>query len=82
MRIEEGGRSSTNQLVVLSPAIHNNETRIKNANSEKVNELVSTLTVVLLEGASSKYKNNIIGILPIVSVLNVTNSLGKVFQFA
>ena len=82
MRIDEGGRSSTNQLVVLSPAIHNNETRIKNANSEKVNELVSTLTVVLLEGASSKYKNNIIEILPIVSVLNVTNSLGKVFQFA
>ena len=82
MRIDEGGRSSTNQLVVLSPAIHNNETRIKNANSEKVNELVSTLTVVLLEGASSKYENNIIGILPIVSVLNVTNSLGKVFQFA
>ena len=48
MRNDEGGRSSTNQLVGLSPAIHNNKTRIKNANSEKVNELVSTLTVVLL----------------------------------
>ena len=82
MRFDEGGGRSTNEQLGLSPAIHNNETRIKNANSEKVNELVSTLTVVLLEGASSKYKNNIIEILPIVSVLNVTNSLGKVFQFA
>ena len=44
MRIDESGGRSTNQQLGLRPANHNNETRIKNANSEKVKELVSTLT--------------------------------------